>query len=98
MKEHYLSEIRISRLEPRKSNLDSEAILEKVISKVSKDFGELARDPPSLFLHWPRVLQLGAGGFGRWSPAWTHGEVWGTHRPSPVARDRGAPSGAAPES
>lgn len=78
--------------------MDSEAILEKVISKVSKDFGELARDPPSLFLHWPRVLQLGAGGFGRWSPAWTHGEVWGTHRPSPVARDRGAPSGAAPES
>lgn len=55
MKEHYLSEIRTSRLEPRKSNLNSEVILEKVISKVSKNFGELARDPPSLFLHWPMV-------------------------------------------
>lgn len=43
MKEHYLPEIRNSRLEPRKSNLDSEAILEKVlIPKVSKKFGGLA--------------------------------------------------------
>lgn len=61
MKEHYLPEIRNSRLEPRKSNLDLEAILEKVlIPKVSKNFGELARDPPSLFLHWPRVRGAGA--------------------------------------
>lgn len=92
MKEHYLPEIRNSRLEPRKFNLDSEDILEKVvIPKVSKNFGELARDPPSLFLHWPRVLQLGAGRFGALVPSL---DPWRSVGHSPSFPSGAGPGGA----